>query len=417
MSGGGMRFGRIFRLVVGRGGGQGVEITENRIRFSIVRDDTKTPNKSSIEIWGLKASTRAMIAKPDTRCVLHAGYEEEGEPQLIFEGDVTYSSTKFEEGEVVTHLELADGAVATRDSVVTLGYGPGANSGAIIRDIARKMGLTLSMPDDVPARTWSSGLSLHGPARVALDKVTRGTGLSWSIQSGVLQVIRAGGTNNQQVIELDATSGLIGSPERERRGAWQKDGEAGKAGPVVDGPVDRELDRANRERSKELLARYNSEPNMPEGEKRRVAAEMRELTDRIRNPARIPQAPPPSPAHARGKKPKKGAVSKNFDGWVVKSLLLPSATPGGRIKLSGREAEGVLTIKKVTHSGDTDRGDWTTQLQAAEVPAVATDTRAQRPAPATAARQSNAGGAVRQPAASATVAGSLRNGQAVGPGQ
>ena len=221
-----MRFGRVFRLIAGKGGGTGLEITENRIKFSIARDDTKNPNKGEILVYNLAPSTRAELAKPDTRVLLHAGYDEEGEPPLIYEGDVVYSATTFEGPDVITTLELGDGAVATRDSVVTLGYGPGVASETVIRDVARQMGLTVSMPSDVPKRTWAHGLTLHGAARVALDKVTRGTGLSWSIQSGVLQVVRGGGgTNNQQVVELSSDSGLIGSPERERRGSFQKDGQ------------------------------------------------------------------------------------------------------------------------------------------------------------------------------------------------
>lgn len=317
------RFDRAYSLIVGPGGGTGLEISGLRITFSISKDDKKTPNHSLISVYGLAPSSRAALEKPDTRCIIKAGYAEEGGPLEMFQGDVTFAWTQFEGAEVITSLELGDGATAYRNAVITLGYPAGANSTTALRDVARRMGLALSMPNDVPTRTWAGGLSFHGAARTALDKITAGTGLSWSIQGGVLQVIRRGGNTNRTVIELDASGGMIGSPERQRKGPQE---------------VITVQDEATRRR-------------------RRAAA-----------------------------------VTEAYDGWRVRSLLLPTVVPGDRIKLSARSAEGVLTVKEVRHTGDSHGGDWITELLLIDPTAAATDQRGNRPSATTTTRQSSAGG-------------------------
>ena len=216
------RFDRVYSLLAGPGGGTGFEVTDSlRLEFQIYKTDDKNPNRSVIRVWNLSPDKRALVERKGTRCVLKVGYAQEGGPIEIYRGDVAFAWSKHEPPYVITTLELGEGAQAIRDSMVTLGYPRGVRSERAIRDVAAQMGLALHMPDDVPVREWQNGLSFHGPARTALDKIVAGTGLSWSIQNGMLQVIRAGGTTNRTVIELAADTGLLTAPERERKGATE----------------------------------------------------------------------------------------------------------------------------------------------------------------------------------------------------
>jgi hypothetical protein len=215
------RFMRTYSLIAGPGGGSGIEIGDGtlRITFDIHKTDKKNPNKSKILIWNLKPDNRSLLERKGTRCVLKVGYKEEGDPITCFIGDVHFAFSRFDGQNVITELELGDGAKAIRDSMVSRGYGKGVSNKQALQDVAADMGLALNMPDDVPDKEWSNGLSFHGPARTALDKITHGSGLAWSIQNEQLQVIRADGNNNQTVFDLGADSGLIKTPERERKGA------------------------------------------------------------------------------------------------------------------------------------------------------------------------------------------------------
>jgi len=211
-------FGRVARLVLGQAGGKGVEITELRIAFEVEKTISKNPNSSNVRVWNLAKTTREQLQKPDTRCLLYAGYEEDRGPLVIFNGAVSFAFTSFDGPDVITECELGDGAVEIRDTVVSLGYSGGVSSATVLRDIASRMGVALVVADDVQPRSWAHGFSFYGPARVALDKVTHGSGTRWSIQNGELQVVRTGGTTTRTAIVLQADSGLIGHPERMRHG-------------------------------------------------------------------------------------------------------------------------------------------------------------------------------------------------------
>lgn len=217
------RFDRTYRLLVGPPGQKGVEILPPlHITFDLEKDAEEKPNLYKIRIWNLAKDTRDAIIKPDNVAVLYAGYVEEDGPLLIALGSVTYGYTFFDGPDVITELEVLDGFVEIRDTVVSLGYGAGVRASDIIRGVSQQMGLHLVMPRDAPDRVWQNGFSYYGAARTALHKVVQGTGLEWSIQNGELQVISKRGTTPRTAVVLAADSGLLGHPERQREGAREK---------------------------------------------------------------------------------------------------------------------------------------------------------------------------------------------------
>ncbi|AMG47414.1 phage protein [Achromobacter ruhlandii] len=217
------RFDRVYRLLVGKPNQKGVEIVQPiRITFDVRKDTEEEPNDHTIRVYNLAAATRRALEEPGLRCVLYAGYAGEGGPLLMASGSVVFAYTKFEQPDVVTELIVKDGYTEVRDTAISIGLGPGAQASAIIRDIARQMGLPLVMADDVPDRRWQQGFSFYGAARTALHKVTQGTGLEWSIQNQQLQVVQRRGTTRRQAVVLAADTGLLGFPERTREAAREK---------------------------------------------------------------------------------------------------------------------------------------------------------------------------------------------------
>jgi hypothetical protein len=277
-------FDRVYRLLVGqRGTTRGIEITELHIQFEIKKSAKKSPNRSTIRIWNLQKGTRDEFEKPDTRCVLYAGYADDAGAQLIFQGGVTYAWTKSERADIITEFELGDGAQEMRDSTISVGYARGVKSTQVLNDIARQMGTPLTLPSNAPERTWENGLSYYGSATGLLDKVTQGTGLEWSVQNGDLQVIQQGMVTTRQGIELALDSGLVYSPERVRK--------------------------------------------------------------------------------SKSEHKKKATVKPEYDGWRVKSLLMPMLNPGDRIKLSSRFVSGIFRIQEIKHQGDSHEGDWISEMK------------------------------------------------------
>lgn len=217
------RFDRVYRLQVGKAGTKGLEVVPPiRVTFDISKDASEEPNDHTIRIYNLAADTRKALENPDLRCVLYAGYAEEGGPLLMASGTLVFAYTRFEQPDIVTELIVKDGFTEIRDTAVSIGLGPGAQASTIIRDIARQMGLPLVMADELPDRRWQQGFSFYGAARTALHKVAQGTGLEWSIQNQQLQVVRRRGTTRRQAVVLAADTGLLGYPERTREAAREK---------------------------------------------------------------------------------------------------------------------------------------------------------------------------------------------------
>lgn len=296
------RFDRVYRLLVGRSGAaDGVEIVRPlRITFDIEKSTDEQPNETKIQIFNLSPERRREFESGGLRVVLYAGYAEEDGPLLIAAGAVVDAHTFYDKGDVVTELLVADGYIEIRDTAVSLGYAPGVTSAAILRDIARQMGLPLNLGQDVPERSWANGFSFYGPARSALHKVTAGAGAEWSIQNQALQVVAKRGVTTREGIVLAADSGLIGYPERTIENAREK------------------------AKVKDLQT----------GEDRRLVS-----------------------------------ARQQRQGWKVTSLLLPTANPGDRVKLESRtqSAEGWWRVESLRHNGDSEGGDWQTELQLVDI--------------------------------------------------
>jgi len=202
-------------------GNTGFEINENRIKFFITKTLSRNPNKNEIQIWNLKEATRRELEKKDVICYLYAGYEESTEPSLIFQGNVTFTYTTFDLPDVITTFELGDGFAQYRDTTISLGYQAGVSSRTIIEDIAKKMGFPLHLGQGVDFYEYPNGFAYFGAAREALTKACNSSGLTWSTQNGVLQVVKRGGSNSRAAIVLSASSGLVGTPQREKENASQ----------------------------------------------------------------------------------------------------------------------------------------------------------------------------------------------------
>ena len=71
---------RSYKLMIGKKGQKDAIVIEPpmRIKFDIEKDCEAEPNENTIKIYNLASTTRKTIEQPDMRCVLYAGYEQEG---------------------------------------------------------------------------------------------------------------------------------------------------------------------------------------------------------------------------------------------------------------------------------------------------------------------------------------------------
>lgn len=56
------------------------------------------------------------------------------------------------------------------------------------------------------------------------------------------------------------------------------------------------------------------------------------------------------------------SAEQQRDGWRVRSLLLPQVNPGDLVKLESKSANGFYRAESVKHTGDSEGGDWQSEL-------------------------------------------------------
>lgn len=304
------RFNRVYRLLVGRAGQEGIEIIgPMRITFDVEKTAAEEPNVHTIRVYNLQPDRRREFEENDLRVRLYAGYAEEDGALLMAAGAIVDAFSYVDGPNWITELRVADGYIEIRDTAVSLGYSEGVVSSAILRDVAGQMGLPLLLGEDVPERSWTNGFSFYGPARVALHKVVSGTGAEWSIQNQELQVVAKRGVSRRQAFVLAADSGLVGHPERTSENAREK-------------------------------------------------AKVKDVT--TGNDARLVSA------------------RQQRQGWRITSLLLPTINPGDLVKMESRTVTGFWRVESVHHQGDSNGGDWQSELQLVDRNAPAKDPQRKR---------------------------------------
>lgn len=192
----------------------GYTVDALRVSFQIEKDLTSESNKASIRIYNMSPENRAKVEAPDVKVNMYAGYEMQTGPVQLFSGTVTQAFTRDDGADVVTELRVSDGQMNLRDSVISVSYSPGTSGKTVVEDVANRMGFTVVFGENVTFSSYPDGFSFVGYGRNALDEVCNASGISWSVQNGILQVILAGGTTGVRGLVFAPDSGLVGSPER-----------------------------------------------------------------------------------------------------------------------------------------------------------------------------------------------------------
>lgn len=299
-------FNRTAELIVGQSGGKGVAIRDLRFSFNIEKTSSETLNNSTLRIYNMNRTTRAMVETPNNALILKAGYTEDVGLKTIFVGIVRRSLTVREGTDWITELELDDGLISYQASKISATFSPGASGIDVLRAVASSFNLPVRpLPDGIPAKTYPAGFSALGRSREAMNKVCNYLGLEWSIQNQEVQILKKGGVAKRTAVLISANTGMIGSPAKEAKTLSDK------------------------------------------------AAAKRGITT---NSAGVIK---------RNKENADGEIDERLEvqGYKVESMLQPTIEPGGLVKV---ESEGIngsfFRVERLSHVGDTGGGEWKTDL-------------------------------------------------------
>ncbi|NTG00115.1 hypothetical protein G6L30_08275 [Agrobacterium rhizogenes] len=204
---------RFCKLTV-EGGGEAIDLSALRIRFSVTQHTLQSPNVGDITISNLSDQTVQRIKNEGTTVTLEAGYQSGH--GLIFKGQII-QKRKGRENPVDTYLNILaqGGDQAYNHAVVskTLAAGHTYKDQVMTAFEAMKpFGITLGYITDLSAKKMPRGRVLFGMARDVLRTVAISTGTSWSIQNNQLTVVKDTEAAPGGPIVLNSRTGMIGLP-------------------------------------------------------------------------------------------------------------------------------------------------------------------------------------------------------------
>jgi hypothetical protein len=210
-----------FALLVVSKGGQGLDLSHLRFRFEVRASDVETPNTLTVRVYNLKQATVNSIIQEFDTVTLTAGYQT-GNKGTLFQGDI--KQFRFgKEKNVDSYLEIAagDGDQAYNQSTVNMSVAAGATDSQLLSKLAETMGLPIAQSANSFVSTGGvlpRGKTLFGMSRVYMRELAQSNDCRWSIQDGVITLVPNTGYLQGQIVVLNSSSGMIGTPEQTDNG-------------------------------------------------------------------------------------------------------------------------------------------------------------------------------------------------------
>lgn len=231
-------FDRQYRAVIGQRGGAGLELGGTvgesgmplHISFDIEKGNKESSNTAAVKFWNLSPESIAIIKQKNAVLELRAGYG--GNMPLILSGDISTSETVPDNADRMTAIEVVDGLAATRDSYMSVSYEKGITGIMVLQGISDNMGLSSIISTEanelLSQKNFSNGYSFVGQSKNSLQKLCDTCGCAWSIQNGILQVVKRGEAVTPNIYVLNAQSGLLDIPKEITENGAESEGGAKK---------------------------------------------------------------------------------------------------------------------------------------------------------------------------------------------
>lgn len=208
------------RLVVEGGDGQGLDLSDLHLKFTITKSDAQSPNVADVTVYNLADDTARRIRDEFTVVTLEAGYR--GNVGVIFRGNIKQVRVGRESAtDTYLNIAAADGDAAYNGALVNVTLAAGATQSQQVEAAARPMsahGVDQGFTADLGATKLPRGKAMFGLSREYLRQSALASGTTWSIQDGRLQLVKRTGVLPGQAILLTPDTGLVGAPEQTDKG-------------------------------------------------------------------------------------------------------------------------------------------------------------------------------------------------------
>lgn len=218
------QYGRKCSLIVGNQSGQGIELSDLRVKFSIFKADNQSPAHANIRVYNLSDGTAQEIQQEYTHMFLQAGYE--GNFGLLFSGNVrqfrrgrenatdTYFDILAQDGDEGYNFAVANTSIAA-------GWAQDDLHERLVQSLS-VFGITEGYKPEFGGPKMPRGKVCYGMTRDYLRNLADSAGTSWHIADNLLNMVPTYGTLPGAVVVLNAASGVIGLPQQTINGVTVK---------------------------------------------------------------------------------------------------------------------------------------------------------------------------------------------------
>ena len=210
-----MAWGRVVRLVAQNRDMVQVDVSALRIDARCVRSRVFNDNEMEATILNANSDTISKFLQRGTNIMLYAGYEQGGEPGLMWQGNIIDSKTMSNGTDTVTTIR----SIALRSlkrpftcTPVCLGFKPGATAADVIDSICAILGLVPYGKEMATEVSFPSGWTFVGNVinamkKLAQDLETKGMGIYVDLAEMV--VFRHRTDSSYSIAYLTPDSGLL----------------------------------------------------------------------------------------------------------------------------------------------------------------------------------------------------------------
>jgi hypothetical protein len=228
---------RFVQVIVGKGGlGLDLRSTHDdglRITFQVEKTIRHKPNTASILIYNLHPADEKKVLDEFEDVILNVGYQNRAptadelstNPSLygarvVFRGNIkrAFGWWDHESGDRVVEIQAADGDKDYRNAVVNTTLAAGTTEADEVAAVLRAMSNTKPGVAHVKSKKRLRGKVISGAAREILHPIAKNNDAHWSIQDGVLQIVKSDEVLPGEAIVINEETGLIGAPEISDKG-------------------------------------------------------------------------------------------------------------------------------------------------------------------------------------------------------
>lgn len=210
-----MAWGRIVRLEARNDEGVQVDVSALRIDARCVRSRVFANNELEATIYNANESTINKFLHRGTNVALYAGYEDEGMPGLMYQGNIIDSKT-YRQGAntltVVRSMALRSLSRPFTATPVCLAFEPGKTAADVIDSIGALLGLVPIGKEMANEVKFDGGWTYVGPVSGAMKRLgqdLRPAGIGLYVDLAELVVFKYSGDSTYTIAFISQETGLL----------------------------------------------------------------------------------------------------------------------------------------------------------------------------------------------------------------